>query len=181
MVIDGCHETLVNASKHKSVPPLPEVWKRFTGYFDSQKRKQMLDSRVLRENSGLLFGKLTKLVLQSTEWTQFREKVEGLATTMSKYSDVLTKEASEQDTRQSMSTVVRPLDEFAALERRPAASCVYVLSEDERKMQARLDEVGEYQAILFDELDLLGKEFTPMQRHRFLKSSQLRHPVHIYI
>ena len=31
-----------------------------------------------------------------------------------------------------------------------------------------------------DELDLLGKEFTPMQRHRFLKSFQLSHPVELY-
>ena len=50
--IDGCHEALVNASKHKSVSPLPEVWNRFTGYFDphcGKKGEQMLDSRVLKE------------------------------------------------------------------------------------------------------------------------------------
>ena len=135
-----------------------------------ERKKKQLDSRILRENSGLLFGMLTKPLLLSKEWTQFRDKVEGLATIMSKYADVLTKEASEQHTRQRMSSVVRSLGEFAGLQCRPAASSIPVLSEDERKMQARLDEVGEYQPILFDELDLLRKELTPMQRHRFLKS-----------
>lgn len=181
--IDGCHETLASAAKHKAVPPLPEIWKTFSGYFDSssrKKKKRQLDSRVLRENSGLLFGMLTKTLLQSKEWTQFRDKIEGLATTMSKYSDVLTKEASEQHTRHSMSTVVRPLGEFAGLQYRPAAPSIYLLSEDETKMEARLVEVGEYQPILFDELDLLGKEFSPMQRYRFLKSFQLHHPVELY-
>lgn len=180
--IDGCHDTLANAARHKSIAGLPSVWLEFAGYYDHEARKRkkpQLDGRALRDHANLLVGMLSKPVIGGGRWSAFRSEVEGLARTMSQYSDVLEKEAAANVARQHLPHVVRPLESYSNVILREGASS-HQLSADEQKLQSALEVAGLYQPVLFDEGEVLRKDMTPMQRHRFLQSFRLQFPVDMY-
>ena len=174
---------MANAARHKGVSGLPSVWLQYSGYYDYQARKKKnptLNARKLTENANILLGMVSKPVLKSKELTDLKSDVDGLATTMSTYADVLKKASADNVNRQHLSTVVRPLSQFSNLEMRKTAKVTDELTDDEKKLQASLDEAGDFQPILFDECTVLGKQMTPLQRHRFLRSFKLHRTVEIY-
>ena len=162
---------------------LPTLPKSFDGYNDYQAKKQkrgQLSQIALSDSAHLLIGMLSKPLLNRPGWTGFSSSVEGLALTMLKYSELLKNSAKDAAVRQSLDHVVRPLGQFSNIQFRSARSSTQSLTEDEQKLQGILDLKCHYEPVLFDELAIIGKEMTPMQRYRFLKSFQLHLPVEIY-
>ena len=91
---------------------------------------------------------------------------------MAKYADVLCASAVENADRQHKATVVRPLGDFTALEVRIAYPGWH-LSSNEQKLQEAVNQVGNYTPVFFDEYEIFGEEFSPLQCHRFLKAFKL--------
>jgi len=139
--IDGCHDALDNATRHRSLPAIPEVWTRFKGYNDwsaKKKRKPQLSSDSLSSHSSLLFGMLQKPVLRGKKWERFREAVEGLATVFSSCARELNKDAARSAAVRQRDEVARPLSSNADVEARECSSGFYTPTALEVKLESAL-------------------------------------------
>jgi hypothetical protein len=180
-MIDAHHGTL-SLSHAAGVPKLPEVWSRFSNYDNYKAKKQkkrQLSSKALNENAQVLVGMLSKPISRRRGWEKFQSDVEGLVSTMIKYSDMLSKAAKAQAARQSLHHIVRPLSEFSDLEIRASFDGTRALTKEETCLHHYLEDAGDWKPVEFQE-DIFPNALTAMQRHRFLKSFKLPCTVAVY-
>ena len=169
------------ALRQKDVHPIPDPFKKYTGYNDFKRKKTKcnpLSSKDLDFHSDALFSLLTKPYTSSSDsWCTAANNIKQLAVCLSSYSKYLEKQAEKSDKNKKLDHPVRTIDEHATIQHR--TQTLYV-KDKYRLLDNAVKGLEIYDPITFSEEVHIEEPFqNNVARYRFFAELQLSVPIDI--
>ena len=175
--VDGHQHKLKAFSEHHSqVPSFPDALEAFSNYNDviRKKKSTRLDQNSLSIHAHLLFGCLSEVWMERSEWKEVRDITFNLATLAMEYCKHLAKENETQKRRHERESPSRSHKDDS--ESKEIESTLGPVKEQYVELDKLIATTSEYEMV---ELD----RFTPtdsQKRYTFIRQLKLSSPVMLY-